>query len=347
MAARNLTIRDVAQAAGVSIGTVSRVLNGHKSVREEVRRQVKQVMDELGYEADAAARNMRRLRTQTVAIALRDFSIPATAISLQAAESVFRAAGYTVLLANTNDDKNVELALLREFTQRRVDGIVMTISDESDPELLSALNSVRVPIVLNGRNQIESVDRVLSDLQGGTVQATEYLLSLGHRRIALLTGRPRAYPARGRIEGFREAFRRAGLELPEDLIRARSFSSEFAFTETSYLMSLAARPTAIIAGGMAMLPGVLQSLRLSRLAIGADVAVIAGCDSDLAELAAPAITAISWDFAAAGRYCAEMLLQRIQGEAPEAPRCLTLPAMLILRDSCRQLAPASSLVGAV
>ncbi|WP_114947816.1 LacI family DNA-binding transcriptional regulator [Microvirga calopogonii] len=337
MDTRNVTIREVARAAEVSIGTVSRVLNGHKSVRADVRRHVQQVISDLGYEVDVAARNMRGGRTKTIAIALRDFSIPATAITLQVAESVFRAAGYTVLLANTNDDRTVELALLREFKRRRVDGIIMTISDETDDELLEALRAVKVPVVLNGRDSVNSVDRVLSDLRGGTAQAVDYLLSLGHRRIALLTGKPRAYPGRGRIEGFRDAYRKAGLVPPEDLIRARSFSSEFGFTETSYLIDLPAPPTAIIAGGMAMLPGVLRALRLGGLRTGNDMSVIAGCDSDLAELAAPAITAISWDFAAAGRFCAEMLIQRIENASLDPPRCLTLPSMLILRESCHAL----------
>lgn len=342
MTERSITIRDVAKTAKVSTGTVSRVLNGHKSVREEVRRHVKEVIDRLGYERDAVARNMRRGTTQTVAIALRDFNIPATAISLQAAESVFRAAGYTVLLANTSDDKTVELALLREFTQRRVDGIVMTISDETDPELIGALAAARIPIVLNGRQRIDTVDRVVADLRGGTSQATDYLLSLGHRRIALLTGKPRAFPALGRIEGFLDSYRRAGIEPPQDLIRAESFSSEFGFTETSYLAGLQQRPTAIIAGGMGMLPGVLRGLKLAGLRVGTDISVIAGCDSDLAELSSPAITSISWDFAAAGRFCAETLMHRIRNGTRDAPKCLMLPTQLILRGSCGSVAASAA-----
>lgn len=334
---RPITIRDIAKNANVSIGTVSRVLNGHKSVDDEVRRRVQDTIEAMDYQPDAAARNLRSGTTRTVAIALRDFSPAPTAMMLSAAEGTLRAAGYTVLLANTNNDKSVELDLLREFSRRRVEGIIMTVSNEDDPEIISSIKAMKIPVILSGRFNVEGVDRVLADLRGGTMQATEYLISLGHRRIALLTGAPHAFPATGRIRGFHDAFEKRGLEVPEDLVRAVSFSSDFAFSETSYLCTSANRPTAFITGGMAMLPGVLRALKLADITVGRDVSVVAGCDSDLAELANPPITALSWDFVASGRYCAELLLRRISGSEQGGPRCLILPTTLVLRNSCAPL----------
>jgi len=341
ISASNTTIRDVARVAEVSTGTVSRVLNNHKSVRPGVRARVKQVMEDLGYERDAAASSMRRKTTQTVAIAVRDSSVHGTAIALREAEVVLRDAGYTVLLANTGNDKSIELGLLSEFAQRRLDGVIMTLSSDDDKDLLYAVVNSRMPVVIAGRQMDNSVDSVTADLFGATLQATQYLLSLGHRRIALLTGLPVTYPARARVEGYRKALGNAGLVPDESLIRLGSFRGEFAYAQTIALMRSQRRPTAIIAGGMAMLPEVLRGLRLSRLAVGNDVSVIAGCDSDLAELSEPAITAISWDFASVGRLWAETLIQRMSehrlGQPYSPRRSLTLPTNLLVRSSCKPI----------
>jgi LacI family transcriptional regulator len=332
---RSPTIHDVARVAEVSLTTVSRVINGHKSVSNAARQRVQQAVNALGYERDAVALNMRRSTTQTVALAIRDFSMPPTAMSIKAIETTLRDAGYTVLLANTNNDKNIELALIREFSQRRVDGILMTLSDEDDPELVATVVAAKMPIVLMHRSRVDAIDCIMPDLRGGTRQATEYLLSLGHRRIALLTGKPCVFPARARIDGFLEAYSAASLQPDIELIRARAFTSEFAFSETSRLLGMENRPTGLILGGMAMLPGALRAMRMAGVAPGQDVSLIAGCDSDLAELGTPAITAVTWDATEFGRFAAQNLIDRMQGQRDSAPVSLVLPTTLILRRSCQ------------
>jgi LacI family transcriptional regulator len=335
---RGPTIYDVARVAGVSLTTVSRVINGHVSVSHDVRTRVQQAISGLGYERDTVALNMRRGVTKTVAVAIRDFNMPPTATSIKAIEATLREAGYTVLLADTNEEKTIELALIREFSQRRVDGVLMTLSDEDDPELVATVMAAKMPIVLLHRSRVDSVDCVMPDLRGGTRQATEHLLSLGHRRIALLTGKPCVFPARARIDGFLEAYSAAGLQPEIELIRTRAFTSEFAFSETSRLLGMENRPTGLILGGMAMLPGALRAMRMSGVAAGSDLSVIAGCDSDLAELATPTITAVTWDATEFGRFAAQFLIDRMQGPRDTPPVSLVLPTTLILRRSCQ--APA-------
>src|SRR5690606_2580656 len=148
------------------------------------------------------------------------------------------------------------------------------------------------------------------------------------------TGPPRAYPAIGRIEGFRDAFTRNDIPVPELLIRAQSFSNEFAFTETTRLCSSPERPTAIVIGGMAMLAGAIRGLRSCGLRIGGDISLIAGSESDRAELASPPITAISWDFEALGRFCAETLVARMKHDDQGERKILILPTSVVLRSSC-------------
>src|SRR5882672_3093279 len=261
------TIRDVALAANVAIGTVSRVLNGHKSVSDDVRRSVLKAVEKLNYEPDRVAQSMRLGVTRTVACATRDISIPGLASVVNAAEDVLRASGYTLLLAITDERKERELDLLRIFQQRRVDAIIMTTSSEDDVELVRHIKQLTIPVVLLDRDNPPELDAVTLDHRRGIRAATEYLLGLGHSRIALLTGRPSTRPARERIAGFKEAYAGVSKQVNQGIVRTGGFTAEFGFREASSLLSAASRPTAIIAGGMGMLSGVLQAIRVHGLGI--------------------------------------------------------------------------------
>ena len=325
------------QAAGadVAIGTVSRVLNDHHSVTKEVRERVQKTISAMGYQRDAIAQSMRSTRTKMVACAIRDFDIPAFASYVKAAEATFRNAGYTFILASTANAKNVELDLLQTFGQRRVDGVMMTMSDETDADLVDAITSATMPIVLIDRELVQSVDSVSADHRSGARQATEYLLSLGHRRIALLVGDPKAYPSRSRIEGYKEAYQSFGLQIDANLVRDRLLSNEATFRETAALLGRKDRPTAIYAAGLDTLSGPLRAVRAAGLVVGQDISILSGNDSDLAELSTPPITALRWDRSEMGRHAAEMLLDRIDQGTQSPPRCIRLPVSLVVRGSCR------------
>ena len=330
--AGNPTIRDVALAANVAIGTVSRVLNGHKSVSDGVRRRVLKAIKKLKYEPDRVAQSMRLGVTRTVALAVRDISIPGFGAIVNAAEEVLRSSGYTLLLAITDERKERELDLMRIFQQRRVDAVIMTTSSEDDAYLSKQIKQLDVPIVLLDRENPPELDAVTLDHRRGIRAATEHLHGLGHTRIALLTGKPSTWPARERIAGFKEAYAR--LEANQSIIRTGSFSAEFGFREASSLLSSPTRPTAIIAGGMAMLSGVLQAVRARGLVIPNDISVIAGADSDLAALTTPSVTAVRWSGTDEGRMAVQLLLNRLGGNRKGPVQRVMLSTELIPRESC-------------
>ena len=330
----NPTIRDVALAANVAIGTVSRVLNGHKSVSEDVRRRVLKTIKKLKYEPDRVAQSMRLGVTRTVACATRDISMPGYGAIVYAAEKVLRANGYTLLLATTDERKERELDLLRILQQRRVDAIILTTSSEEDAELTRHIKQLEIPVVLLDRESPPELDAVTIDHRRGVRAATEHLHALGHTRIALLTGRPSVRPASERIAGFKEAFAPLGRHAKDGIVRTGGFSAEFGFREASSLLSLQTRPTAILAGGMAMLPGVLQAVRAHGLTIPDDISVIAGADSDLAALATPAVTAIRWSGTDEGRLAVQLLLNRLGGNRTGPVQRVMLSTELITRGSC-------------
>lgn len=335
---QTVKVRDVARAAGVAVGTVSRVLNDHLTVTRELRERVERAMADLGYEVDVTAQSMRAGRSRLVACAIRDFDIPRFALFIKEAEAVLREAGYTLLLASTTNRPEVEISLLRAFRRRRVDGVMMTLSDEAHRDVRQALAEAPMPVLLIDRDSIEALDRVTADHRLGARLATSHLLGLGHRRIAMLVGDIKAFPSRSRLEGFREAYSAAGIAPDSRLSRDNVLSSEDAYRATASLMNLADPPTALFVAAMDMLGGCLRALRTMRIAVGDGISVVTGSDSDLAELHTPPITAIEWDLAAMGRHAATMLLERMRGDEIELGRALTVPTELIIRGSSRSLA---------
>ena len=332
--AESPNIRDVARVAGVAVGTVSRVLNGHKSVSVDVRRRVTKAIQKLHYEPDRVAQSMRLGVTRMVACAIRDISIPDFGSFVTGAEMLLRTRGYALLLATTDERKEREMELLRLFLQRRVDAIMMTMSTEEDPALRRAVKQMKIPVLLVDRDLPAEVDGVTIDHRRGTLAATEHLLRLGHDHIVLLTGRPAMRPGRERIAGFEAAFAAAGKKVDSGLIRIGAFSADFGFREASALLSSSNPPTALISGGMAMLPGVLRAVAQHGLRIPEDISIIAGSDSDLAALATPAITAIRWSGAEQGQIAVELLLNRLEGGYKGEAQRVLLPTELIIRGSC-------------
>lgn len=327
-------VKDVASEARVAVGTVSRVLNGHPSVSKELRERVERAIADLGYELDVTAQSMRG-RSRLVACAIRDFDIPRFALFIKEAEAVLRQADYTLLLTSTTNSPEVEISLIRALQKRRVEGVMMTISDESHSGVLETLATVQMPVLLIDRDHIETFDRVMADHRHGARLATAHLLGLGHRRIAMLVGDTKAFPSRSRVEGFHDAYTAAGAQLDPKLVREQVLSTDDAYRETTSLLNLLKPPTAIFVAAMDMLTGCLRALRTMNVAVGDQISIVAGSDSDLAELHWPPVTALEWDLAAMGRHAATMLLERMRGDMIETGRSLRLPTKLLIRESCK------------
>ena len=334
------TIKHVARKAGVSLGTASRVLNGHKSVSEEMRRRVEQAILDLGYRPDAVAQSMRRGATRTVGIVIRDITVPVLAGFVKSAQDVLQDAGYTLIIAGSEDRRERELDVLSVLSRRRIDGLIMTTASEHDPALLKARQALRIPVVLLDRETPADFDAVLLGHREGTCRAVDHLLDLGHRRIALLSGSEAVRPAAERVLGYQDAFKARGLELDPELNCTRSFTADFGYIETSALLGQDRPPTAIIAGGIAMMAGTLRAIRAHGLEVPRDVSLIAGCDSDLAELATPPVTAVRWSYAEIGKAAAQLVLDRLEHDPDRPTRRVRFATEFVIRQSC---APPRSL----
>jgi LacI family transcriptional regulator len=332
LAGRRVTIRDVALAAGVSIGTVSRAMTNHARILPETRARVLATVARMGYVPDGAAQSMRSNQTKVIGCAVPLASHPVFTALLSAAEHVLREAGYAMVLGNTADRTAREIELMTFFRQRNVDGIITTLAREDDPEAIERLRAMQVPVVLIDRFVAEGCDSVQTDQAEGCRAATSYLLSLGHRRIALVTSALQNLPGRERRTSFLGAYAESGIDASAAMVRTMDSPSDFGISESLELLGGPNPPTAVIVGVQELI-GLLRAVRARGMTIPNDLSVITLGDSDLAEMIHPAITTVRWDGHEVGRIAAKLLLQRM-GAAPQAWKRVVIPTEFVIRASC-------------
>lgn len=339
---RKITIRDVATAAGVSTGTVSRVLNGVGDVKPRIRKAVEEAIRALDYVPNATAQAMRSRSSNAICCILREITIVQLAGFVRAAGKVMEEAGYRLLLSSSEGKPAREMELLKRLINGQADGVMIGPYSRVHGEFESFLRSVSDRVVLIDRNEPKWMDRVTIDHAGGIRTAVGHLLSIGHRRIAMITGPEGLFPADERVKGYRLAHEDAGQTVDETLIRREGFSADSGFRIASVLLGSANRPTAIVAGGLDMLPGVLRAVRAMALTIPGDLSVVGMGATDLSELYQPPISVVSWDQDELGRLATTILLDRINGRAAPEPQHITIPTSYILRGSCAAPADTSA-----
>lgn len=332
------TIKDVAQRAGVAVGTVSRIINGHPSVDPTTREHVLHVIADVGYKPSAVARSMRTHTTHTIGFVVPDISNPLWARILRAASSVYTTEKYSVVVASTGGTLEAEADALAAMRQRRVDGLMLALNSRKGA-ILPYLKQSPLPVVVMEREFGDEFDTVLTDHGGGAYAAVRYLVQLGHKRIAMITSSTDIRPGNVRVSGYRHAIQDANLELEEDLLRCGSFDPEFALHEAPLLLSRRCPPTAIIAGGNQLLPGILQTTALLKIGVPSQVSIICCGDTDLAQLATPAISVIRSDADSVGTAAARLLLKRLGTTENVEPSRVIFPTELVVRGSCASLSP--------
>ncbi|HEX7075498.1 MAG TPA: substrate-binding domain-containing protein [Hyphomicrobiaceae bacterium] len=331
---RRPTIRDVAKAAGVSVGSVSRVLNGGPYASPDLQSKVARAISDLDYQPDVVAQSMRLRSTQTIGCMLSEFTNPMYAEIVDAIEERLQREGYLLVCATTRNDAPRETAMISSIRRRRMDGLIVMAGNETFDDVNKALVELEIPTVLIDREVPVNYDAIYVDHRGGAIEATRYLIGLGHKRIALLMPSVQVRPGRERAEGYKAALREAGLPVDPNLIRPQKASTSFAFSEVDRLLQSEDPPTAIITLGTRMLAGVLKAVAARGLSIPDDMSIVSVGDTDIVRCAAPAITAIKWDLAEQGRDAAGLLIEQLNGVKRAGPVHLSLPTELIIRNSC-------------
>ena len=330
-----MTIRDVAERAGVSSMTVSRVINESTRVSPETRSRVERAISDLGYVPSRLARGLSAQRTGTLAVIVPDVANPFFTLIVRAAEEVARRAGYRAILCDTRADLAVEREVIEEMIAHRVEGIAIAPVSDRSREQLRRLATYGIPFVLLDRT-VPGVDAdaVLGDSRDGAERLVGHLIALGHRRIGLIVESDEVSTARHRRAGYEAAHRAAGLELDRVLVVETTVDPSGGFEGMQQLLSLEERPTAVFTVNNLVALGAIEAVRAARLEVPDDVALVCFDDIEYASRLYPFLTVMEQPAETFGTLGAQLLLERIQRRGPERSRVVVLPAEFVVRRSC-------------
>ncbi|WP_370676008.1 LacI family DNA-binding transcriptional regulator [Pleomorphomonas sp. PLEO] len=327
------TIRDVASKAGVSVGTVSRVVNGHPSVTEAKKRIVLQVIAELGFQPDAAAQSLRRGTNRTLGVIIPDLRNPFFAELMQRIELRAKESGYSVLFASSDEQADSEAELIANLARRKVEGVVVVPSNRA--ETIANPDGVRLVIV---DRRIAGHPFVGADHRAGARMAAKYLVSLGHRRIACISGPENSFVARERLAGFMDVmaarFTEIGLD-PTSCVISAPFDYEGGRQAAETLLAEEGlKPTAVFACSDQQAIGVLRAAFDRRLAIPDQLSVVGFDGILISDLVAPRLTTAAQPLALIAN-CATDLL--IGGKQLDGAASHIFPCAMVLRETCAPL----------
>jgi len=330
----SVTIRDVARAAGVSTATAARALGGYGHASPAARRKVSESARQLGYRPNVVARALVSRATTTVGLVVGDIENPFFAAAARGLADVMDAHGYTVLLANADEDAGRERRAVDALRARQVDGMVVVPAPGASPEHLTELVSAGVPLVLLDRAVVGvAADSVLVRNVAGARAAVAHLAGLGHRRIGVVSDSPDITSSAERIQGYRQALRAAGIAPEPGLISIGGPTRDDGEAAALRLLDRPDRPTAVFTANNFMTVGALRAARSLALRIPEDVALVGFDDLDWTTLVQPPVTVVRQPVADLGRVAGERLLRRLDGDAGP-PKRIRLDANLIVRGSC-------------
>ncbi|MBF4574238.1 LacI family DNA-binding transcriptional regulator [Herbiconiux sp. VKM Ac-1786] len=331
------TIHDVAAAAGVSVSTVSKAVNGRYGISSETTQRVLQVVEELGYESSLIASSMRSRRTGVIGVLVADFE-PFSAEILKGVAAALHESRYDLLAysgSRQNNSAGWERRSLSRLSGTLIDGAILVT-----PTVIGV--TADVPIVAvdphTGRADLPTVE---SDSFGGALLATRYLIELGHRRIAFVAGRPDLRSSNLRDAGYRRALEEAGIPFDPALVRVGLYEKEIARETATSLLSSPDRPTAVFAANDLSAIATIQTAAELGLDVPGDLSVVGFDDVPEAARLNPPLTTVRQPMQSIGASAAELLIGLMAGETP-ARTHITLPTRLVRRATTGPPPPAPS-----
>jgi DNA-binding LacI/PurR family transcriptional regulator len=327
-------MKEIAKMARVSIGTVSHVLNNSASVREPARKRVMEAIQAARYRPNQLARGLRRDKTNMIGMIIPDVTNPFFPAVVRGAEDMAFSNGYRLILCNTDNDHSKELVYLNELRSYLPAGLIVIPSNFSDLTALAERHrEAGTSVVCVDRLPTNwSGDSVTADNEQGAYNATHYLLQLGHKKLATITGPLHLTNAKERLDGFKRALRKAKLPLMPEYVQETTFDKRGGYSKTLVLLRLIPRPTAMFVGNDMIALGSLLAIREAGLSCPKDISLIGFDDLDLGETTDPALCSVSQSGYQLGTTAARILLDRIAGDIGPA-RHVVLETSLNLRNS--------------
>jgi DNA-binding LacI/PurR family transcriptional regulator len=334
----NVTIKDIAKAAGVSHPTVSRALNDHPGISTATRERIKKLAEEMGYVPNASARGLKTSRSRALGVIMRQIDDPFWSEVLDGVDSVLHPAGYSLFIASTHMERQREKDVVQAMVQRGVDGVILLAPQFSD-EQCHMLKNYGLPMVMvNNEGAGECQYLIYNDDEYGARLVTHYLIDLGHRRIAYLGNRMGGMTDTNRLAGFSAEMQAAGLPVRDEYIYHVPAGNPAGGREgAEYLMTLGEFPTAIVCYNDFLAAGVYNLLLEKGLRIPGDVSVTGFDNISIAAYLTPPLTTLHQFKFEMGRGAAEMMLEVLikkqQKEEQFSSRSVSIKGVLYIRES--------------
>lgn len=329
-----VTLRQIAEQAGVSIMTVSKVMRDYPDIAPGTKERIRAIAQQLGYVPDGAARSMRTRSTQTIGVVIPSISQGCFPRVFVGIEQVAKARGYRLFLAHSNEDPAQEQAEIRELLTRKVDGLIIApaLRFDTPPEAYALIESRRVPLVILDRlpSLLAGALHVVPDDRQGGYLATRHLIDLGHRDIALFSGPTGCPCSLERKEGYRRALQESGIPFRDELVFAAGTEVADGQKAAAELVNENVRPTAIVAHNDHVAVGAAEFFLAQKWRIPEDISLVGYGDLPLAALYRVPLTTIRQPQSAMGQLAIQLLLEKMAGRPAESRR---LPVELIVRAS--------------
>jgi LacI family transcriptional regulator len=329
------TMADVAARAGVTVATVSRALSDRTSaaLRAETVAHVRAVAEELGYRPNALARGLRTQRSLTLGMLAPDLTNPFMPPVVRAVEEALERAGYTLIVANTDNEPRREAQALQTFASHQVEGLVLATATLDDDWQVGG-PAARLPVVLVNRRSRFPLPTVVPDDAHGVASAVGHLTDLGHRRVAHIAGPLQISTGRARAEAFERAVARAGTDGPPPVEHTSRLTVDEGERACARLLDRRPDVTAIFAANDMLAIGCLRALRRNGVRVPEEVSLVGFNDMQFVDLLDPPLTTVRVPQAAMGQAAAALLLELVGGATPPpTPALVELPGSLIVRGS--------------
>ncbi|BBU41331.1 MULTISPECIES: LacI family DNA-binding transcriptional regulator [Aeribacillus] len=327
-------ISDVAKMANVSTATVSRVLSNSGNVKKETAEKVLEAIKKLNYQPNLLARQLRRLETKTVLVVVPDITNTFFSKILRGIEQVAIENDYEVLLGDTGNSLEREKGYLDILRQKKADGMIL-LTARLESHLLEEI-SHEFPVVL-ACEYLEGSDipTVSIDNISSARKATEYLISLGHKRIGFLSGPMDVILSRDRLKGFKQGMMQHDIAIEPNLIQEGDFSFESGFNLMTKLLALTEPPTAVFASSDEMAIGAIKAIKAKGLKVPDDISIVGFDDIKFASIFEPALTTVSQPMFEIGQKAMELLIKLIQKDKLEKSQYI-LEDQLVIRETCKE-----------
>lgn len=330
---RHITMADVAREAGVSLMTVSRVVNQKEGVSQETRHFIQDIIRKMGYHPSSIARSLATQRTGTLGLVVPDISNPFFSGVAHGVERVAYAEGYSVLLCNTEEDPQRELDVLQLLEEKRVDGMILCSSRLEKGKLRRALAQQPAVVLVNrwlgNRRGTLPVGSVIVDDEAGAQMATQHLLNRGHRMIGFLSGPPNSYSGQGRSRGYQVALTSAGMTFRSEFTRSCPPTVEGGQMAACQLLHAHPEITALLCYNDLVAVGALQACSESSRTIPDDLAIVGYDDIFLAALVTPTLTTCRVSREELGRLSTRLLVDRMNGSSDGCEKIVLQPELVI------------------